>query len=80
MQSRPVAAGHTQVMPGPLTVPAPTPAVATVSRNLAKVAVTARATLIVTVQSSVPVQAPFQPTKPEPAAGVAVNLTTARGA
>ncbi len=37
MQSRPVAAGHTQVMPGPRTVPAPTPAVATVSRTFAKV-------------------------------------------
>jgi len=65
------------VMLGPWTVPAPTPAVVTVSRNLAKVAVTARAALIVILQAPVPVQAPPQPAKPEPAAGEAVNVTTA---
>jgi hypothetical protein len=49
--------------------------VATVSRNLAKVAVTARAALIVTTQSAVPAQAPPQPVKPEPAAALAVRVT-----
>jgi hypothetical protein len=43
----------------------------------AKVAVTLRAVLIVTEQVPVPVHAPLQPAKDEPAAGVAVNVTAA---
>ena len=41
-----------------------------------KVAVTAWAWLIVTAQAPVPAQAPPQPAKVEPAAAVAVRLTT----
>ena len=40
-----------------------------------KVAVTARAVLMVTLQAPVPVQLPFQPVKVAPAAGAAVKLT-----
>src|SRR5438093_13003460 len=40
-----------------------------------KLAVTARAALIFTVQSPLPVQAPLQLVKVEPAAGVAVKVT-----
>ena len=36
---------------------------------------TARAVLIVTTQSAVPVQAPLQPVKLEPGAGLAVRVT-----
>jgi hypothetical protein len=43
----------------------------------AKVAVTFRATLIVTVQEPVPVQAPLQPAKVEPEAAVALSVTDA---
>src|SRR4030095_2026552 len=44
---------------------------------VAKIAVTARAALIVTLQAPVPVQAPLQPAKVEPVAGAAVRLTAA---
>ena len=40
-----------------------------------KLAVTARAELIVTVQAPVPVQLPLQPVKVEPATGAAVKVT-----
>jgi hypothetical protein len=59
-------------------VPAPAPALLTVSEKLgrAKVAVTAWAALMVTVQEPVPVQpAPLQPVKVEPVAGEAVRVT-----
>jgi hypothetical protein len=69
-----------QLMPaGELVIePEPTPAFVTVSVWLAlKVAVTLRATLIVTVQVPVPEQpSPLQPANVEPAAGVAVRVTT----
>src|SRR5213594_3855074 len=42
----------------------------------AKVAVTVVASATVTTQESVPVQAPLQPVKTDPAAGVAVSVTT----
>jgi hypothetical protein len=42
---------------------------------VAKIAVTACAALIVTLQAPVPVQAPLQPAKVEPVAGAAVRLT-----
>ena len=59
-------------------VPAPAPALLTVSEKLGrvKVAVTAWAALMVTVQEPVPVQPPpLQPVKVEPVAGVAVKVT-----
>src|SRR5205807_9667721 len=43
---------------------------------MAKVAMTARAALIVTLQVPVPVQLPLQPVKVAPAAGAAVRVTT----
>src|SRR5262247_2410708 len=59
-------------------VPLPAPVLLTVSAKLwtAKVAVTDCAALIVTLQVPVPVQPPLQPVKVEPAAGVAVRVTT----
>jgi hypothetical protein len=62
-----------------VTVPPPAPALLTVSVKdcRAKVAVTEVAALIVTAQVPVPEQPPpLQPVKVEPAAGVAVNVTT----
>src|SRR5262249_33323674 len=47
----------------------------TVTVETPNVAVTVRAALIVTVQPSLPVQAPVQLVKAEPAAGVAVKVT-----
>src|SRR5439155_25507079 len=43
---------------------------------MAKVAMTARAALIVTLQVPVPVQLPLQPVKVAPAAGAGVRVTT----
>jgi hypothetical protein len=63
-----------------VTVPVPVPALVTVSctGTGAKLAVTVLATFIVTVQVlAVPVQAPDQPLKVEPADAAAVNLTPA---
>src|SRR5437868_3495091 len=59
-----------------VTLPRPVPALATVRVNVCglKVAVTDRAALIVTVHGPVPVHAPPQPPKVEPAAGVAVKV------
>jgi hypothetical protein len=61
-----------------VTLPAPAPALVTVSANCftLQVAVTLRAWLIVTWQLPVPVHAPPQPENSEPVAGVAVNVTT----
>src|SRR6266403_5304106 len=62
-----------------VTVPLPAPGLLTVSAKLwsANVAVTDVAALIVTVQVPVPEQPPpLQPVKVEPAAGVAVSVTT----
>ena len=62
-----------------VTVPLPAPVLLTVSEKLwsAKVAVTDCAPLIVTVQVPVPEQPlPLQPVKVDPAAGVAVSVTT----
>jgi hypothetical protein len=70
-----------QLMPeGELvTVPVPVPARATVRGGLTievlKLAVTELAAFTVTEQAAVPEQAPDQPAKTEPAAGVAVNCT-----
>ena len=61
-----------------VTVPLPVPALLSVSAKVwvEKVAVTERAALMVTEQeAAVPVHAPLQPLKVEPAAGVAVNVT-----
>jgi len=70
-----------QVMPAGLlvTVPAPAPALETVStRAGVKVAVTVVAAEIVTVQLPVPEQPPpVQPVKVEPAAGAAVSVMAA---
>ena len=59
------------------TVPLPVPAFVTARVNgcSANVAVTEVAAVIVVVHVPVPVQAPLQPVKVEPAAGVAVNVT-----
>jgi len=61
-----------------VTLPVPFPAFATVSANCTtfQVAVTPLAWLIVTWQLPVPVQAPLQPAKVDPVAGVAVSVTT----
>src|SRR2546427_6329498 len=68
-----------QVMPAGLlvTVPAPVPALETVSVKVCrvKVAVTVVAAESVTVQVPVPEQPPLQPVKIEPAAGAAVSVT-----
>ena len=68
-----------QVMPAGLlaTVPAPVPLGVTVSTKVGvKIAVTVVAAETVTVQGPVPMHAPLQPVKAEPAAGVAVSVTT----
>ena len=60
-------------------MPVPVPALVTLSANvvaeLLKVAVTARAAVIDTVQAPVPVQAPLQPANVRPGAGIAVSVT-----
>ena len=61
-----------------VTVPAPVPALVTLSGKLDEllnVAVTERAAVICTVQLLVPVQAPLQPAKVEPLAAAAVSVT-----
>ena len=63
-----------------VTVPLPVPAFVTVrcTGSSVNVAVTERATFSETVQvAALPLQAPLQPVKPEPAAGVAVSVTLA---
>src|SRR3954471_23907386 len=62
-----------------VTPPEPVPAFVRVSVWVCSVnvAVTERAWSIVTVQPPVPVQAPLQPLKSEPAAGVGVRVTLA---
>jgi len=78
--AQPVLEPVVQVIPFPVTAPAPVPAVATVSGNVVtvplNVAVTACARFMVTVHVPVVfVHAPLQPAKVEPVAGVAVNVT-----
>ena len=61
-----------------VTVPLPVPALLAVNAKVwvVKVAVIERAAVMVTEQeAAVPVHAPLQPLKVEPAAGVAVNVT-----
>src|SRR5574341_798218 len=59
-----------------VTVPLPVPGRVTVRVGLgAKVAVTLAGVSRVTVQGPVPLQAPLQPAKKEPAAGAAVRAT-----
>src|SRR3954447_9826847 len=64
-------------MPAPLTLPEPSPELATsrVKRIFAKTAVTASSASIVSMQGPVPVHAPLQWSNFDPAAGVAVNVT-----
>src|SRR4030095_7946049 len=66
-----------QEIPAGVLVTVPVPDLVTVRVNVccAKVAVTERAALIVMVQVPVPVQAPLQAVKVEPAAAAAVRLT-----
>jgi hypothetical protein len=71
-----------QLMPVGLEVTAPVPVPARVTASakldeLLKVAVTARAAVIDTVQVDVPVHAPLQPAKLEPLAAAAVSVTEA---
>jgi hypothetical protein len=63
-----------------VTVPLPATLTLSVYWVCANVAVTLCAELIVTTQLSKPLQAPLQPSKPEPAAGVAVSVTWVPGA
>ena len=60
-----------------VTVPLPVPALVSVNAKVwvVKVAVTVVAALMLTTQVLVPVHAPLQPLKVEPAAGIAVNVT-----
>ena len=60
-----------------VTVPLPVPDLVTVSAKIwvVKVAVSERAAVMLTTQVLVPVHAPVQPLKVEPAAGVAVSVT-----
>ncbi len=66
-----------------MTVPVPVPAFATVRVYVTglrlKVAVTDWTALIVTEQAPVPVQAPLQPAKVEPAVAAWVRVTTVPG-
>lgn len=69
-----------QAIPAGLLVMVPVPVLLTVSAKVptwlvSKVAVTALAAFMVTVQVPVPVQAPLQPAKLEPAAAVALRVT-----
>jgi hypothetical protein len=61
-----------------VTVPAPVPALVTLSAKLDEplnVAVTARAAVMDSVQPPVPVHAPLQPANVEPLAAAAVSVT-----
>ena len=60
-----------------MTVPLPVPVIVNVRAKVCsvKVAVTDWAALIVTTQAPVPVHAPVQPVKVEPAAAAAVSVT-----
>jgi hypothetical protein len=65
-----------QLMPEGELVTVPLPVTLTVNvDSWVKVAVTARAVLIVTVQPPVPLQAPLQPLKTQPLVAVAVKVT-----
>src|SRR3989442_5546075 len=60
-----------------VTAPLPVPVVVTVRMKVGvKVAVTVVVAVRVRVQEAVPVQPPLQPVKAEPAAGVAVSVTS----
>ena len=61
--------------PVPVTLPLPVPAPVTVTVVRLKVAVTDSAALIVTAHAPVPVQAPLQPAKAEPAGALGVKFT-----
>jgi hypothetical protein len=60
-----------------VTVPAPAPALVAVRAYVdrANVAVTLRAAVMLTAQVPVPLQAPLQPVKVEPAVVAAVSVT-----
>ena len=69
------------IVPGELvTVPLPDTLTLSVYWGSANVAVTLCAALIVTTQLPTPLQAPLQPEKPQPFAGVAVSVTCVPGA
>ena len=62
-----------------LTVPAPSPALATMSRAVSKVATTEVSVEAVMTHAPVPVHAPDQPVNIELAAGAAVKVTVVPG-
>ena len=69
------------IVPGELvTVPLPATLTLSVYWVCANVAVTLCAAFIVTKQLPTPLQAPLQPEKPQPFAGVAVSVTCVAGA
>src|ERR1700722_17217354 len=69
------------IAPGELvTVPLPDTLTLSVYWVCANVAVTLCAAFIVTTQLPTPLQAPAQPLKPQPFAGVAVTVTSVPGA
>ena len=86
----PASTAHSKVAPGSLVnskvgvesfvSPGPVEMEVSGAAESTKVAVTERASLIVTVHTAAPEQSPLQPAKAEPAAGVAESATTVSAA